>query len=823
MYVSPVPGFGAWEFIVLRDVGCRYPAELPADGWHPAAPVPVAALPCPVEREWTRELLDGSEFWYRSTLLSDGPGLLRCDGLATVAEVWVDDVCMLRSSSMFLRHDLALHARGQGARQLHLCFRSTQTALRERKGGRARWRPRLTSSQGLRTVRSSFLGRMPGWCPAIPCVGPWRPITWLDLAPGSPPVLLSVDLRSRLDGDVGRVEAVLRFAHDVPGGMDVRLVVGDHGMRLDHLAGDAVGGTLSIESPQPWWPHTHGMPHLYEASVHLDKTVLPLGRLGFRTVAADAGEDGAGFGLSVDGIPIFSRGACWTTADLAQMPWSEQALRPWLQAARDAGMNMLRVGGTMAYEAEAFFSLCDEFGIMVWQDIMLANFDYPEQDPEFLQTLDAEIEQLLLRTAGHPCLAVLCGGSETMQQAAMLGMPAKTWRQALYHTVIAEAVRRRRPDLVYVENSPSGGDLPFGVDAGVAHYYGVGAYLRPLDDARRAGVRFAAECLAFANVPDRRLIERHMPGVSVTEPRWKAAVPRDVGASWDFEDVRDHYLKLLFDVDPVRLRSTDAARYLDLSRAIGCLVMERVFAEWRRCGATCAGGLVWQFQDVSPGAGWGVLDSDGRPKPVWYALRRAFRPQQLIFSDEGLNGLDLHVVNERADRLDAVVRLVCWREGEIQIRSAERAISVPGRSKQRLGSQELLAEFFDINDAYHFGPRTHDVVSASLWRPTATGAADLIAYDHHVLACMPPVQDLGLQVQARKVEGKWELHVTTRRFAQYCHFDLATHDPDDDWFNLSPDIPRVIALRPRADAEPAPVGEVLALNLRGGVRVAAGS
>ena len=622
-----------------------------------------------------------------------------------------------------------------------------------------------------------------------------------------------------MDGNDGQVDAAFRFLSDLPTCADLELTVGGQSTRLDNSGRDRASGRLSVASPARWWPHTHGIPCLHEATLRVGDVVLPLGRIGFRTVIADLGHDRRGFGLVVNGVPVFSRGACWTSASLAQMPWSEAALRPWLQAAQDAGMNMLRVGGTMAYEAEAFFALCDELGIMVWQDIMLANFDYPEHEPKFLQSLDAEVEQLLQRTAGHPCLTVLCGGSETMQQAAMLGLPSQAWRQALYRTTIPEILRRRHSDLVYAENSPSGGALPFCTDVGVAHYYGVGAYLRPLDDARRANVRFAAECLGFANVPCNETVERHLPGVSTTDPCWRAAVPRDPGTSWDFEDVRDHYLKLLFGVDPASLRRADAARYLDLSRATGCLVMERVFAEWRRHGSSCAGGLVWQLQDLSPGAGWGVIDSDGRPKPVWHALRRAFRPQQVLLTDEGLNGLGVHVVNERADCLDAVVRLVCLRDGEIPVRSAEWSVSVPGRTTSCRRTQELMPEFFDINDAYHFGPRTHDVVSASLWRRSVTGEAVLVAYDHHVLAWTPPVRDLGLQAVARNRNGQWEIYVTTRIFAQFCHFNIAGYSIKDDWFNLSPDVCRTIALTPRSDVEQPPIGELLALNLQGSVRV----
>ncbi|MGO8658306.1 hypothetical protein ACC771_22335, partial [Rhizobium ruizarguesonis] len=82
---------------------------------------------------------------------------------------------------------------------------------------------------------------------------------------------------------------------------------------------------------------------------------------------------------------------------------------------------------------------------------------------------------------------------------------------------------------------------------------------------------------------------------------------------------------------------------LDLSRAVTGEVIEETFAEWRRKGSACNGALVWTLQDLLPGPGWGVIDSTGEPKPVWYAMRRAFRPVQVVFTDEGTNGLDVHV------------------------------------------------------------------------------------------------------------------------------------------------------------------------------------
>ncbi len=290
--------------------------------------------------------------------------------------------------------------------------------------------------------------------------------------------------------------------------------------------------------------------------------------------------------------------------DLPGLADTDEASRRWLELARAGGMNMVRVSGVTCYPGEAFYRICDELGLLVWQDFMFANFDYGSIGPGVGLTDDIrrEVGEWLASTRTHPCVAVVCGASEAEQQAAMLGATRSEWKQPLFDALIPDLVAVHRPDIAYVSNSPTGGAWPFQPDTGVSHYYGVGAYQRPLSDARLAQVRFTSECLAFSNVPcDRTLADMGLPALH--SPRWKARVPRDAGASWDFEDVREHYLRTVYDVDPPRLRYEQPERYLMLSRAVVAEVMSDVFAEWRRVGSSCNGGLVWQFQDLLPGAG----------------------------------------------------------------------------------------------------------------------------------------------------------------------------------------------------------------------------
>lgn len=749
--------------------------------------------------------LNEQDAWYFLHVAGEpsGPAILDLQGLATIAEVYWNGEKRLDSRSMFVSEALDVQVTGDD--RLAICFRALAPHL-ERRGPRARWRPQMIVPQGLRLVRTTLLGNMPGWCPSVHAVGPYRPIRLERYEPGSP---RDVRIVSSLDYEgVGHLWVSFEAA-DMTGPVELRCAGIAASMQRSNDG--QWQGEVVVTDVDAWWPHTHGKPTLHSVEIHAQGRTTVIGRTGFRRIQVDRGVDGADFAIQVNGVPVFCRGAVWTNADVVDLPGDRKSYEMFLRLAAEAGMNMLRVGGTMTYESDEFFTLCDEFGILVWQDFMLANFDYPANDPDFVSLVRAEAQQLLKRTSASPSLAVLCGGSEMFQQAAMLGLPQPTWASSLTDEVLPVIVAELRPNVPYIPNSPFGGSMPFSPNAGVTHYYGVGAYCRPLEDARRANVRFAAECLAFANVPEQATLDAHLPVPAVHDPRWKARVPRDRGASWDFEDVRDHYLGALYDYcDPARLRRENPARYLDLSRAVSGEVMEATFAEWRRPQSSCNGALVWTFQDLMPGPGWGVVDSTGQPKPAWYALRRAFKPVQILMSDEGTNGLYVHALNESAAPHRLVVELSCLRDGRQPVVNGRREIALEARETMTITATDLFGAFFDATYAFRFGPMSHDVTVATL-RDLETSEIVAEAF-HFPGGRQAALQPGGLTASLSDAENGWTLTLSADRLLQSVHIDCPRILPSDNWFHLPPGEPRHIRLS-RTTGDERPAGEIRALNL----------
>jgi beta-mannosidase len=829
-------GLGELEWLPARVPGTAAGTLLDAGRWRPGD-----------ECE-----LDAHDWWFRTRFAAEPPqpgeeAVLQLDGIATVAEVFLNGAKVLESESMFARHELDVGTQLGAENELAIRCRALAPLLARPRKPRARWRTRLVAGN-LRFYRTMLLGRAPGFAPAPQAVGPWRPVRLTRRR------LLAVEglgLRPRLEGNapgargVLSAQARLRPLGDASiDGVELELS-GPSGTHRAALPLESEGedvtaaGKLTVPGVERWWPHTHGEPVLYDVRLHVEtsagRVTVDAGRVGFRSLSPgplprhDVEADG--LDLRINGVRVFARGAVWTPVDFARLAPEPGALRATLEQVRSAGMNMLRIPGTGAYESSEFHDICDELGVLVWQDFMFANLDYPIADASFRASVEAEARGVLAGLAGRPSLAVLCGNSEIEQQVAMLGLDPAMGRGELFGELLPSLIEEAEADAVYVPSAPCGGTLPFRPDRGVANYYGVGGYRRPLEDARRAEVRFAAECLAISNVPDEAGVEAVLPEAPeeavVHHPRWKGGVPRDAGSGWDFEDVRDHYLELLLGVDARELRRVDHERYLELSRAVSGELMAEVFGEWRRSASPCGGGLVLWLSDLAPGAGWGVLAHGGRPKPAFHHLRRALAPVAVWMTDEGLGGVCVHLANDLGTPLLARLRVALYRDGEQLVGSGQEQLELPAHGACERDLEDLIGHFADASWAYRFGPPGHDVIVASLERD-GEKAQEPLSQAFRYPAGRPlrcrSAEELGLGGALRpRSDGALELALASSRLAYGVRIHVEGYSPSDDALTLEPGVGRRLLLVPEAGAsEPgrAARGSLTALNLRGSVSLA---
>ena len=416
---------------------------------------------------------------------SAAPVRLHLDGVATGYRLLVNGTTLAEGTSMWARSTVALDSGlrpGENRLELH-CRPLAELVEEVPRAPRARWRTRLVDEGRLRWVRTSLLGLMPGLPTGDPVRGPWRPVV---VQTEEPVVVEDLRLRARLEGEDGELEVTVRVS-----GAD-RVSVSCFGRVGEVVLDEAGTGSVRLREPgvRRWWPHTHGEPALHEVVVTHDGEELERRRVGFRALV---NRDPGSVDLEVNGVPVFVRGAVWTPGDLRA-----------LDRAVELGLNMVRVPGWATYESRAFWERCDELGLLVWQDLDVRQPRLPAGRRRLRRRggFGGRAGGRPARRAPEP--AVVCGASEVEQQAAMFGRRpddgAAGELAAFLGAVLASA-----PDAVWVDSSPTGGALPFRPDAGVSNWFGVGAYPRPLSSARTDGVRFASECLAFAN-PSRAVL-----------------------------------------------------------------------------------------------------------------------------------------------------------------------------------------------------------------------------------------------------------------------------------------------------------------------------
>ncbi|MGQ7298132.1 glycoside hydrolase family 2 protein [Quadrisphaera sp. KR29] len=429
-----------------------------------------------------------------------------------------------------------------------------------------------------------------------------------------------------------RADVVLDPGGPAGAGAALRVVVGDREVTVP-VTSTAEVVRLPAPGAALWWPRGHGDPALHEARVELLVGGAPVdawsGRVGFRTVELDQSPDdlaaplpGGGrsrrFQLRVNGEDVHVRGANWIPDDALLTRVDDDDVRRALDDTCEAGLNLLRVWGGGLYESEAFYRACDERGVLVWQDFLLACAAYAEEEP-LRSEVEAEAREAVSRLSAHASLALWCGGNENLWGFEDWGwkeeLAGRSWGEGYYRELFPAVVAELDPRTPYVPGSPFSPDPgvhPNDPAQGPVHEWEVWNR-QDQDRYRDLRPRFVSE-FGFQGPPAWSTLTAvvHDEPLDPYGPQMLVHQKAEDG-NGKLERGLGEHLPRWRDVEEWHW-----ATQLNQARAVA-LGLEH----WRSLHPLCSGAVVWQLNDSWPVVSWALVDSAGIRKPVWYAVQRA--------------------------------------------------------------------------------------------------------------------------------------------------------------------------------------------------------
>lgn len=466
-------------------------------------------------------------------------------------------------------------------------------------------------------------------------------------------------------------------------------------------------GSIAVENPELWFPRGYGAQPLYTVTAELydRETLLDTWerRIGLRTITVnqDKNEWGEYFAHEVNGIRIFAMGADYVPEDNLLGRVTEERTRRLLTDAALAGHNTVRVWGGGYYPDDYFFDICDELGILVWQDFMFACACY-ELNDAFEANITAEIHEVILRLRHHACLALWCGNNEmetqTLDGAWQPSIKQKYDYIKIFEHIIPKIVKEDDPQAFYWPSSPSAGgnyDNPWNEKKGDTHYWAVWHGERPFTDFRKHCFSYVSE-FGFQAFPSEKTID------SFALPSDKNIFSRIMEMHQRNPAANGKIMKYLGDT---YLYPTDFGKLLYLSQLLSAEGIRMGVEHFRRNRGRCMGTIVWQLNDIWPVASWASIDYFGRWKALHYMEKRVFEPIHISCEDVGEAmvrpyciqepgevhfSARLHVANETAEAVNGQV-LYCLRnnKGEAVSEPVSLDVTVPAYDGLWLDKTEI--------------------------------------------------------------------------------------------------------------------------------------
>ncbi|MCG8306004.1 MAG: hypothetical protein MI975_01345 [Cytophagales bacterium] len=673
--------------------------------------------------------IENEDWEYKTTFHVDSDVLvkdnIRLDfqGLDTYADVYLNDSLILEANNMFRSWQADVEGILKlGENTLCVFFHSPIKKTKPGYDDLGYTLPVSSNDQAEKKL-SVFTRKAPyhfgwDWGPRFVTSGIWRPVelrVWNTARIAD----VSVELRS-LDKNTAALIAFLEYDVARPFVGEIEILV--DGVLVKKTSAELVHGnqrgnvSFEIKNPELWWPNGLGNQKLYAIEIVLKKEHEIIQskkiRTGLRTIELVQEDDrhGSGFFFRVNGKQVFIKGANYIPQDNFLTRIDKNRYEHVLQSAVDANMNMIRVWGGGIYENEIFYDLCDEKGLLVWQDFMFSCAMYPG-DSAFLNNIKAEAQENVKRLRHHPGLALWCGNNEILMMwkdwrnnANEEGNQVPLWSNKddslrivrayndIFKNILPEAVQGYGNGVPYWESSPmaKGG----GFDdwkSGDSHYWGVWWGREPFESYRKNIGRFMSE-YGFQSFPELKTIKTFS-----TEEDW------DI----DSEVMRAHQRSSIGNktianyMDEHFIMPKDFESFLYLSQLLQAEGVKVAMEAHRIKKPYNMGSLVWQLNDCWPVASWSSLDYYGRWKALHYYIKKAFA-KNLVAFESTHEEVKIFMVTDEFEDLKAtlIVELVDFN-GKVML-TEERKIKVRANSSEELwdGSIKELLDKRRKNQVY---------------------------------------------------------------------------------------------------------------------------
>jgi beta-mannosidase len=727
------------------------------------------------------------------------------DGLDAACDVYLNGVEVLKASNSFRAWRVAakanLHA---GKNVLRIGFPSPITAAQEVAAGDPF---RLRSKTEDKTyIRKPAYEYGWDWGPRFVTSGIWRPAR---LEGWDKVRIADFAIRQRdVSRDVAHLDAEVEVEVTAAGAAQVKVSYLDGGKPVTisrsvavHAGRNVIDLPVEIRQPKLWYPAGYGDQPLYEfTAVVSTGATAPAAesrkvKVGLRSIVLDRHLDqwGRSFQLVVNGIPVFAKGADVIPFDSFPNRVTTADYRRILESARDANMNTIRHWGGGYYETDEFYQICDELGIMVWQDFMFGN-DWQPGTYAFKLDIEAEAETQVRRLRNHPSIVLWCGNNET--EAAFNWAPRPTlppdvrlliWQDYLteFSGILPRVVARLNAETPYWPSSPSADYEPLTATfhSGDDHIWDVWHGRVPFTTYEAHHSRFVTE-YGFQSFPEMRTVE------SFTQPEDRTGIFTPVMLAHQKNNEGNSIIHDYLARDYPEPK--DFASFLYVSQVLQAEGIKIGAEHFRRSRPDTMGSIFWQLNDCWPVASWSSIDYYGRWKALQYYARRFYAP--ILVSPHVEDGsVKVYIVSDKTSATQATLRVRLMDfDGEVLLAESQQVSIEPLSSKVYVTwPLKKLTDAGAADTAHVF------VVAEILSASKAAGPSGDLAMSATILSrnlvYLAPVKQIQLKPAALKVEvtgekGSYTVEIDSPVLARDVYLSFGNLDVKvaDNYFDLLP-------------------------------------